>query len=49
MDEEQLKHLCEIHPGLAEGLCLLRMAGVSWEDIVQGLQEFMRQYRQTLN
>lgn len=49
MTEEQLKALFDMHPGLAEGLCYLRLAGVPWEDLVLGIQEFLRQHRQTLN
>ena len=49
MTEEQLLKICELHPGLAEALYMLKMAGVPWEDLQSGLQEYLRQQRKTLN
>ena len=47
--EEQLQALFEMHPGLAEGLYYLRLAGVPWEDLVLGIEEILCLHRQTLN
>lgn len=49
MTEEELLGICQLHPGLAEALYMLRMAGFSWEDLQAGLQEFLRQQRKNLN
>ena len=49
MTEEELLEICKLHPGLAEGLYVLRRAGFSWEDLQAVLQGFLRRQRQKLN
>ena len=49
MTEEDLFEICQLHPGLAESLWLLRTVGFSWEDLKPGLEEYLRQQRKTLN
>jgi hypothetical protein len=49
MTEEDLFGICQLHPGLAEALYMLRMAGFSWEDLKPGLEGFLLQQRQKLN